>query len=318
MNSMRPVDAETDFSRLAELMSLFEPEPVTAEEVRRWQKQASSERIHHRMVALDEQRRIIGFNNVGRDPWMLPGHFWIEVVIDPAMHRQGVGSALYTEALQFAQEQGATHLKAEVRDHLSESVRFAEKRGFKIDRHIFESKLDLRTFHPEPFFGIVEQVEATGIRFFSLADLGNTLEAQRKLYEINRLYALDIPGREDDFSPFEQFQKDVFAASWYRAEGQIVAADGDRWIGMTAAGYFPTTNHMYNMMTGVEPAYRRRKIALALKLLVIEYARTYGAGYLRTNNDSQNAPMLAVNRKLGYQPQPGKYILLHNLAQTSV
>ncbi|HEY7850574.1 MAG TPA: hypothetical protein VIC27_10950, partial [Ktedonobacterales bacterium] len=27
----------------------------------------------------------------------------------------------------------------------------------------------------------------------------------------------------------------------------------------------------------------------------------------RTNNDSQNAPMLAVNRKLGYQPQPGFY-----------
>jgi hypothetical protein len=24
-----------------------------------------------------------------------------------------------------------------------------------------------------------------------------------------------------------------------------------------------------------------------------------------TDNDSQNAPMLAINRKLGYQPEPG-------------
>jgi hypothetical protein len=26
---------------------------------------------------------------------------------------------------------------------------------------------------------------------------------------------------------------------------------------------------------------------------------------MRTNNDSENAPMLAVNRKLGYRPEPG-------------
>jgi hypothetical protein len=29
-----------------------------------------------------------------------------------------------------------------------------------------------------------------------------------------------------------------------------------------------------------------------------------GARYPRTNNDSQNAPMLVVNRKLGYRPEP--------------
>ncbi|GCE09357.1 hypothetical protein KDAU_66860 [Dictyobacter aurantiacus] len=78
---------------------------------------------------------------------------------------------------------------------------------------------------------------------------------------------------------------------------------------MTAAGYFPTTNSMYNMMTGVEPEYRGRGIALALKLLVIRCARKYGVAYLRTNNDSENVPMLTVNRKLGYLPVPGKYLL---------
>lgn len=82
---------------------------------------------------------------------------------------------------------------------------------------------------------------------------------------------------------------------------------------MTAAGYFPTNNYMYNMMTGVEPSYRGRHIALALKLLVIECARSYGAAYMRTNNDSENAPMLAVNHKLGYQLQPGRYLLTQSL-----
>jgi hypothetical protein len=34
---------------------------------------------------------------------------------------------------------------------------------------------------------------------------------------------------------------------------------------------------------------------------------------LMINNDSENTPMLAVNRKLGYQPRPGKYLLLQKL-----
>lgn len=34
-----------------------------------------------------------------------------------------------------------------------------------------------------------------------------------------------------------------------------------------------------------------------------------GASITRTNNDSRNAPMLAINQKWGYQPQPGKYYL---------
>ena len=35
--------------------------------------------------------------------------------------------------------------------------------------------------------------------------------------------------------------------------------------------------------------------------------------YIRTNNDSNNAPMLAVNRKLGYKSEPGLYRLLCEL-----
>ena len=61
-------------------------------------------------------------------------------------------------------------------------------------------------------------------------------------------------------------------------------------------------------------AWRGRGIALALKLLAIRAARRYGARYLRTNNDSENAPMLAVNRKLGYQPAPGYYRMSARLA----
>lgn len=70
---------------------------------------------------------------------------------------------------------------------------------------------------------------------------------------------------------------------------------------------------MYTTYTGVDRACRGRKLALALKLLAVEAARRHGAPYMRTHNDSANAPMLAVNRNMGYSPAPGYYRLLKSV-----
>ena len=66
---------------------------------------------------------------------------------------------------------------------------------------------------------------------------------------------------------------------------------------------------MFNAFNGVRREYRGRGIALALKLLAIDFCRRSGAARIRTNNDSENAPMLAINRRLGYVPEPGWYVL---------
>jgi GNAT superfamily N-acetyltransferase len=51
--------------------------------------------------------------------------------------------------------------------------------------------------------------------------------------------------------------------------------------------------------------HRRRGIALALKLAAIDYARRVGAPIIRTDNDSTNTGMLAINSRLGFVRQPG-------------
>jgi GNAT superfamily N-acetyltransferase len=45
----------------------------------------------------------------------------------------------------------------------------------------------------------------------------------------------------------------------------------------------------------------------------LQFAKAYGATSIRTHNDSENEPMLAINRKLGYQPQVGEFRLLDKL-----
>jgi GNAT superfamily N-acetyltransferase len=303
---LQPLNTQADFPRIAELYNTSNPEPITAEQLQEWEAQHLQSQIRHRMVALEESGQIIGYNDAGRAPWMPAGLFDLHVLVDPAWRNQGIGTLLYQDALQFCQEHGATRLQGQVRDNCAPCLQFAQMLGFQVTRHSFESTLDLSAFDEKRFAGHIEAIEATGIRFFTLADLGNTLEAQRRLYDLNARLVEDIPGNQG-WLPFDEFLKQVCAASWYRADGQIFASDGDIWVGMAAVGYFEHTQSMYNMITGTERAYRGRGVALALKLLSIRCARSYGAKYIRTHNDSENAPMLAVNRKLGYQPLPGLY-----------
>lgn len=51
---------------------------------------------------------------------------------------------------------------------------------------------------------------------------------------------------------------------------------------------------------------RARGLALPLEPQAIHRARQAGVQVMRMNNPSQNAPMLAVNRRLGLQAKPGR------------
>lgn len=310
---LRSVEPEADFLRVAELLNQVGSEPVTSAMLHESESRRPPGQIRRRIAAVDEAGFIAGYSVVRHAPHTQAGRFYLWVVVDPACRNRGFGARLYDDALDFALSQGATLLDSDVREGHPESLRFAKKRGFTIDRHMFESVIDLKTFDESRFDELNESIASSGIRFFSLADVGNTLEAQRKLYEVNRATSLDDPASHGTFPDFDEFSLNVFQASWFRPEGQILAADGDRYVGLAAVGYVEEDNSMYNMMTGVIEPYRGRRIAQALKVLAIRFAKSYGAESIRTHNDSQNAPMLAINRKLGYQPRPGEYRVIKTL-----
>jgi GNAT superfamily N-acetyltransferase len=307
---------EADAPRATSLVNFATSEPISVAQVReRLVAGRSDDRM--RLGAFDETGMLVGYGHAVREAWM-GDLFWLHVVVDPAARRQGAGSHLYDALREFAVARGVTTLRGEVRDTIPEGLRFAERRGCRIDRHIFESTLDLAIFDERPFTAALDRALASGIRFRSLADRGDTPEARRRLYELERVVARDVPGgSESAVRPFEAFLHDVCDAPHYRADGQLIAADGEgdeRWVGLAAVLHYPETNSMYNGITGVLPSYRSRGIAQALKLLAIRVARRHGVAYIRTNNDSENAPMLAINRKMGYTPEPGYYRMRADLA----
>ncbi len=298
---------ERDFGAIAEIMTeaLY---PTTETQVHEWESRQWEGMIVNRLVA-EWDGGVVGYGLSAHQSWQPHGQFEVWVAVRKAQQRRGVGARLYEATLDNALGHGATVITSEVHEGDEASLRFAQARGFRVERHAFESQLDVTAFDETPFAGVIEAVEAGGIRFFSLADM-DTPEVRHGLHEVNAATARDIPGYAGDFLNYDDFCQMVFASSWYFPEGQIMAADGDRIVGLAALGNYAGEGCIYNNMTGVLPEYRGRKIALALKLLSIRAARQRGVRYLRTSNDSENAPMLAINRKLGYKPEAGIFRLI--------
>ena len=312
MATFRPMNIETDAADMARLYSTIVPDPITAETAREWWTRHEGE-IRFTMLAEDENKKIIGYWDVDRETWMKPGHFFVKIIVDPGQRCKGLGTQMYADALRFARGQGATHLESDVDETDTASREFAEARRFKIVHHSFNSSLDLTTFDEHRSDSLMARLHAQGFRFFSLAEVGVTEENKRRLYEVNRASGLDNPGNDQTFPDFYAFSKNVFEASWFRADTQIIAAQGDHWVGLSAVALYPDDKHAANAFTGVLREYRGRGLAQALKLQTALLARGQGMRVIRTNNDSENAPMLAVNRKLGYVPEPGMYSLLRVL-----
>lgn len=306
MTTFRAMDIGVDAAEMARLYSYTVAEPITAKTAREWWTLREGE-IRFTTLAVSENGQTIGYWDVDRETWMKPGHFYIKLIVAPEARGCGLGTQMYTDALRVAREYGAMYLESSVREEDAESIRFAEQRGFQIERHLFESTLDLTTFEEHRFDDLLTRLQGEGIRFFSLAEAGVTDVSKQRLYEINRAAAMDDPANTGTFSDFYAFSKNVFEASWFRADTQIIASHADRWVGLAAIGIYPADSHAYNAFTGVLREYRGRGLAQALKLQTILLAKREGVRYVRTHNDSKNTPMLAINRKLGYKPEPGIY-----------
>lgn len=309
---IRLANPETnDYERCAELLSITQNRTITADILREYDaKQLESDFIRRYVACLDEiviAYGMIFHSNTAQIPQYL---VWVGVF--PEYRGNGYGSQLYQHVSNIAKEQGATEFHSDCMDNDPVSLAFAKKRGFEVNHHSFESVLDITTFDETPFSHIIEEVKQQGIRFTSLAAEGNTEEAQYKVFLLDEAVAQDETANDGTYvGNFENFKAHVINAYWFRADGQILAVDGERYVGLVMIGFDPDGITGLNISTGVEREYRGRKIAQALKLQGIRYAKSKGLKRLVTHNDSENVGMLAINDKLGYVRQPGFYKLIN-------
>ena len=309
--TIRPFDR--DFAGIVPLLNSVNSEPTTAERLEEAHGNFPTAGLRNRIVAVDGSGRIIGYSNTVRHPTDKLGKFWIVLVVEHSHRRRGVGASLLEEAEAWARRNGGAEAAASILDNDPTSIAFAERRGYRIDRHQFESTLNVSTFDESRFAGVVDGAVAGGIRFFTYAEQPGD-ETERQLYDLHRATAIDVPGNDSvDFPPFDEWRRWLFEGTGKLMDGIIIAAEGARIAGVTVLQERGDKGGLYTGYTGVHRDSRGRKLALALKLLAVRKAKERKAPYMRTNNDSQNAPMLAVNWKMGYVKSPGQYTVLKQL-----
>jgi GNAT superfamily N-acetyltransferase len=158
-------------------------------------------------------------------------------------------------------------------------------------------RLDVDRFDGTEFEPYLQRAEADGIRFTTLAELGDTPENRRALYELNRICSKDIPER-GEFYTFEEYLAQRIDVLSFTPEGVILALKDGEWIGMAAVSLHP--GKAYSEMTGVLAGHRGKGLSLGLKLLAIRFVKDKGYGGLEASHHPRNDAAIAMNRRLGF------------------
>ena len=299
----QPADPVHHFAAIARLMSGEESEPTTQSSLLDWYQRQLETGIWL-TVATSPDNQVLGFNGLYRLTSERERLYGMYLIVDAAYRNCGLGSLLLDKLLLQAKETSARTLVAWVRDDFEGSLRFAARAGFERKIHSIGMAFNLLEWDEARYAPLVQSLQKQGYRFTSMAELGDTPEARRKLYTLNNSAASDDPGSRGvaPWASFEDFDRAVCQAAWYRPDGQIVAIDthsGD-WAAMSAITVFDGADHAYNLFTGTDRRYRGRGLAQAVKSLALRRARSYGVDTVRTSHTSENAPMIAIDTKLGY------------------
>jgi mycothiol synthase len=299
---------EEDRPAIVALQNARRP-PHLQETVAEWERQDAKrppEEVRLRLCAGEPAVAYLVAVDRGTSAWRKPGVCGLGLWVAREHQRQGIGGALYEKALEFARAWGLSRVTTYIRlfEPDEPAVPFLQKRGFaEVDREV-PVILDLKTFDPSAF----TRPAPRGIRLLSFADVPDTEENWRRLYELDEVVDRDIPtnGPRHEFPPFEQWRKAQEGPEWDPRAVILAENEAGDWIGLSALSFQEGTNIAWTNITGVLPEYRGRGIALALKLQAIAAAQARGCPLVTTENHEDNAPMRAINKKLGFTPDaPG-------------
>jgi GNAT superfamily N-acetyltransferase len=261
---------------------------------------ARPERARRRVWVAEEDGAIVGWGH-GQLDWAIEesdvGYLWAGVRAD--RRRRGLGAALWVQVEDHLRSYGARELHTNVGDDPA-GERFVVGRGFEFTRTDSVSALDPRTADTSSLEGLERRLEAEGLRPAPLRDV---LDRPRELHALYAAVMADVPADHavTDLR-YDDFVRRTLEDPGLDPEGSYVVLDGERPVALAWLLVDDEGRRAQNEMTGTLPEYRRRGLARLAKLAAIRWCAEHGIERVLTGNDSTNAPMLALNRELGYRP----------------
>lgn len=310
MINLRPFDAasESDYDALAQLKSATLPDYAeTVAAIKDDDAQyAGTGKPWGRLFARDDSGAVVGMSEFAPALWQPgAGKFYLELLVHPEWQGRGVGKQLYDALTETMRPHEPTWLKTECREDYARAARFFTDRGFRETMRHYESRLDLAAFDPVPF---TAAWNVPGVQFVSYrALLATDPDAPTKNWQAAMEMLPDVPG-DEPFVPqtFAAFQSLVMDRPALDLDGYFVTVDENtgEYVGLSHIWRRSVGSDLDTGLTAVKRAYRRRGIALSLKLRVVAWARENGFRELRTSNEVANRAMLGINERLGFVKLP--------------
>lgn len=292
---------EQDLDAVTDIVNRANPwDAPTSTEVVRWALgRLDANRPHAHFVAV-AQRRVVGIAFVRYAPHLQPLAFDIDV--DPANQRTGIGTQLFRRVIDVVR--GEPRLAMLVSESSEGGLGFAAKNGFIERSRMFESELSLADFDAERFVPSGGRQLGTDIRFSTLAR-EDSPALRRALHGLTQEVSEDIPTPEP-IPPvaYEEWEGDWIGGPLATPDLFVLAISDDRPVAFTQIFTTPDGT-AYHRLTGVARAHRGRGLGLAVKAVALRMAKDRGIPRVRTENDTPNTHMLAINDMLGFKRLPG-------------
>ena len=303
--TIRPFTAD-DYPSVIDVLNAVHPDyPDTVEELRFYDEHRDPKCRFDRWLA-ERDGTVVGIGQCGHAAgWFHPRKFWMDLSVHPEHQGRGVGSRLYQRVVDTLRPLDPMLIRSGAREDKLHSVQFLLNRGFVEDVRSWESRLDVTTFDPTPYDDAERKLAAHRIQILTLSELEDDPDRNQKLYELEWLLDQDVPQPEPPTRvSFEFFLEHTLQNPNLLPDAYFVAVHDRDYVGLSTLWSSRGNADLYTGLTGVARAFRERGIALALKLRSIAYAREHGHPVIRTWNESNNLPMLAINERLGFVKQP--------------
>ncbi|HWI64653.1 MAG TPA: GNAT family N-acetyltransferase [Symbiobacteriaceae bacterium] len=256
-----------------------------------------------RLVAFLPDGRFAGYGVAGADDEQAEHHFFVVIRVDEACRNQGAGTALLQALAGWARSRGAVCLEGTLRPDLAgELLGWCARRGFVTEGDVLRSVLKLDGWEPGALAASVTAAEKRGIRFVTLEELGAGEENLRRFHRLCNELHHDVPGRGPHLPyQYEAWREKITGSPAWDPSCVLLALDGEAWAALSFFEPQPDGS-WYTYLTGVHRDHRGKGLGTAVKVAAVMLAARRGVPYVSTFNHVVNAPMLAINNQLGYQP----------------
>jgi mycothiol synthase len=243
-------------------------------------------------------------------------HCQVEVALDRAHLDVDLLTFLWRWVAGEAEATGSLKLEAYAGEDEPEMIEALERTGFESDRLEKVWELDLNQQGEQLVRDAREarsEASKEGIELLTVAGWQDP-QAMSKLHALDGKTRMDIPTTFPILpEPVEDFTRRAGAPDrphdvWW------IALAGDRPVAMSYLRIPPGRGNAWTGYTCCDREYRGRGLARAVKLQSLAQAAERGVPFVYTDNDSENAPMLHINEKLGYRPRPGFVSLLKRVS----